>query len=55
MFKPGGDHRPLVEPSGPAGGLEMTVDIHLGTLNLGSKGKWITCYIELSEGYDVRD
>jgi hypothetical protein len=25
------------------------------TLNLDSKGKWITCYIELSEGYDVRD
>ena len=33
----------------------MTVDIHPGTLNLGSKGRWVTCYIELSEGYDVGD
>ncbi len=55
VFKPGGDYMPLVEPSGPVGGPEMTVDIHPSTLNLGSKGRWITCYIELSEGYDVRD
>lgn len=53
VFKPGGDYRPLVEPSGPVGGPEMTVDVHPDTLNLGSKGRWITCYIELSEGYDV--
>jgi hypothetical protein len=25
------------------------------TINLNSKGKWITCYIWLSEGYDVAD
>lgn len=25
------------------------------TLNLESKGKWITCYIELPEGYDTGD
>ena len=55
VFKPGGDYRPLVEPSGPVGGPEMTVDVHPGTLNLGSKGRWVTCYIELSEGYDVGD
>ncbi|MBA7481686.1 hypothetical protein ES707_17160 [subsurface metagenome] len=52
-FKQGGDYRPLVEPSGPVGGPEMTVDVNPGTLNLRSKGRWITCYIELSEGYDV--
>lgn len=32
-----------------------TIDIHPDTLNLKSKGEWITCYIELSEGYDVSD
>ena len=29
------------------------VDIDPDTLNLESKGKWITCYIELPEGFDV--
>jgi len=32
-----------------------TVDIDPDTLNLKSKGKWITCYIELPKGYDVSD
>jgi parallel beta-helix repeat protein len=32
-----------------------TVDIVPDVLNLKSKGKWITCYIELSDGYDVAD
>jgi len=32
-----------------------TVDIDPNTLNLKSKGRWITCYIELPEGYDVSD
>ena len=32
-----------------------TIDIDPSTLNLNSNGKWITCYIELPEGYDVRD
>ena len=32
-----------------------TVDINPNTLNLKSKGKWITCYIELPQGYDVND
>jgi hypothetical protein len=31
------------------------IDIDPDTLNLKSKGKWITCYIELPEGYDVAD
>jgi formylglycine-generating enzyme required for sulfatase activity len=35
--------------------LQATVDIDPDTLNLKSKGKWITCYIELPEGYDVAD
>jgi len=32
-----------------------TVDIQPDTLDLKSKGEWITCYIELGEGYDVGD
>jgi len=32
-----------------------TADISPKALNLRSKGKWITAYIELPEGYDVRD
>ena len=35
--------------------IEATIDIDPDTLNLKSKGKWITCYIELPEGYDVGD
>ena len=30
-----------------------TVDVDPNTLNLKSRGEWITCYIELPEGYDV--
>jgi len=30
-------------------------DVTPSTLNLKSKGKWITCYIELPEDYKVRD
>ncbi len=32
-----------------------SVDIDPDTLNLNSSGKWITCYIELPDGYDVTD
>jgi hypothetical protein len=32
-----------------------TIDLHPNSLNLKSKGKWITGYIELPEGYDVAD
>jgi len=35
--------------------ISATVDIDPDTLNLKSKGEWITCYIELPEGYDVND
>ncbi|UCG69546.1 MAG: SBBP repeat-containing protein [Thermoplasmata archaeon] len=34
---------------------EVIIDIDPNTLNLKSKGKWITCYIELPKGYDVRN
>jgi DNA-binding beta-propeller fold protein YncE len=33
--------------------LIATIDIDPDTLNLKSKGNWITCYIELPEGHDV--
>ena len=32
-----------------------TIDIHPDTLNKKSKGKYVTCYIELPEDYDVND
>lgn len=32
-----------------------TIDFDPDTLNLKSAGKWITCYIELSEGYSVEE
>jgi len=35
--------------------IEAAIDIDPDTLNLQSEGKWITCYIELPEGYDVSD
>jgi len=35
--------------------IEADVVIDPDTLNLKSQGKWITCYIELPEGYNVAD
>ncbi|GAJ04898.1 unnamed protein product, partial [marine sediment metagenome] len=35
--------------------IPATIDLDPDTLNLNSEGEWITCYIELSEGYDVSD
>jgi len=35
--------------------LDATVDIKPEVLNLKSKGRWVTCYIELSEGYSVEE
>ena len=32
-----------------------TIDIDPNTLNLKSKGKWISCHIKLPEGYNVSD
>ena len=34
---------------------QIELDIDPDTLNLQSKGEWITCYIWLPEGYDVAD
>lgn len=44
-------HPPIEIPPG----IEATVDIDPDALNLKSKGKWITVYIELPDGYDVSD
>jgi hypothetical protein len=35
--------------------LKTIIDIDPDTLNLKSKGRWITCYIDLPTGYDVND
>ncbi len=35
--------------------IQAVIDIDPDTLNLNSKGKWITCYIELPGNYDVED
>lgn len=35
--------------------LKAIIDIDPNTLNLKSKGRWITCYIDLPEGYDVNE
>jgi hypothetical protein len=35
--------------------IPATVDIDPDTLNLKSKGKWITCHVELPTGFDVSD
>jgi len=33
--------------------IDAVVEVDPNTLNLNSKGNWITCYIELPEGYDI--
>jgi hypothetical protein len=35
--------------------VDATIDIDPDTLNLDSRGRWVTCYIELPEGYDVAE
>jgi hypothetical protein len=35
--------------------IDASVDVDPDTLNLNSKGNWVTCYIELPEGYDIAD
>lgn len=50
------DRYPLMKPwrlVSPV--INATVEINPQTLNLRSRGKWITVYIELSEGYSVQD
>jgi len=52
---PGPDDDPHGDIALSSGLLESTIDIDPDTLNLTSKGNWITCYIELPEEYDVAD
>ncbi len=47
------DNYPLVKPWSPV--VSATMDIDPETLNLKSKGKWITAYIQLPEGYSAED
>lgn len=35
--------------------IPASIDLDPNTLNLKSKGKWMTCYVELSAGYDLYD
>ncbi|UCG93340.1 MAG: T9SS type A sorting domain-containing protein [candidate division WOR-3 bacterium] len=35
--------------------IDAVIDIDPNTLNLKSQGRWVTCYIELAEGYTVED
>jgi len=39
----------------PKPAIEAAIDMDPNTLNLKSKGKWVTCYICLPEDYDVAD
>jgi len=45
----------ILSPPGTAFSLKATVDIKPDTLNVNIKGKWITAYIGLPEGYNVSD
>ena len=45
----------LLSQSSKAITLAATIDIKPDTLNLNMKGKWITVYIGLPEGYDLTD
>jgi len=47
------DNYPLMKPWSPV--ITATIELDPDTLNLKSKGRWITCYIKLPEGYDVSD
>jgi len=38
-----------------SGPIQATIDFDPDTLNRKSKGKWVTVYIELQEGFDVND
>ena len=39
----------------PVDVIQGRMDFDPNTINLNSNGKWVTCYIELPEGYDVSD
>jgi len=46
------DNYPLMKPWGVA---SATIDINPNTLNLKSRGRWITAHIELPDGYNAND
>ena len=53
-INPAGEtHAFLLKPILPP--VEAEIDINPDTLNLQSKGKWITCHIRLGEDYNVAD
>ncbi len=47
--------RGVIEIDNPFTIVEGTLDVDPDTLNLASKGKWITCYVTLPEPYAVED
>ena len=49
------DNYPFKERWSPVKTISATVDINPDTLNLKSRGRWITCYVELPDGYNVSD
>ena len=49
------DNYPLMEPWSHVEVVDANIDIDPDTLNLRSKGKWITAFIGLPVGYDVAD
>jgi len=49
------DQYPLMNPWTPTPSVEATVEIHPCALNLRSKGQWITAFIELPQGFNVKD
>lgn len=42
-------------PPSVEGALSATIDVKPDTLNLASKGHWVTCYVELPNGHDPQD
>jgi len=49
------DNYPLMNPWTPTPNVTATVDVDPDSLNLRSKGKWITAYIQPPEGYNAAD
>jgi hypothetical protein len=52
---PDSDHLPVLQLEVEVPAIPATVDVDPNTLNLKSKGKWITSYIGLPEDFDVAD
>jgi len=54
---PASPHGPQLAPSFAVeySTVAATIDVDPATLNLKTAGKWITCYIELGDGYNVSD